>query len=75
MKRGMKNFVLLKIHLASGKKTLMWKHSKEEVMWERERERASNDEERKVFWVAGMWKNIVRVLGKNDNKDTLNFTV
>ena len=38
MKRGMKNFVLLKIHLASGKKTLMWKHSKEEVMWERERE-------------------------------------
>ena len=73
MKRGMKNFVLLKIHLASGKKTLMWKHSKEEVM--RERERASNDEERKVFWVAGMWKNIVRVLGKNDNKDTLNFTI
>ena len=42
---------------------------------ERERERASNDEERKVFWVAGMWKNIVRVLGKNDNKDTLNFTI
>ena len=39
MKRGMKNFVLLKIHLASGKKTLMWKHSKEEVMRERERER------------------------------------
>ena len=40
MKRGMKIFVLLKIHLASGKKTLMWKHSKEEVM-ERERERES----------------------------------
>ena len=77
MKRGMKNFVLLKIHLASGKKTLMWKHTKEEVMRERERERerASNDEERKVFWVAGMWKNIVRVLGKNDNKDTLTFTI
>ena len=29
----------------------------------------------KSFWVAGMWKNIVRVLGKNDNKDTLNFTI
>ena len=75
MKRGMKNFVLLKIHLASGKKTLMWKHSKRERERERERDRASNDEERKVFWVAGMWKNIVRVLGKNDNKDTLNFTI